>query len=113
LAAQQNKAEGDYVIEKRKADSMRYTIDTTTEALANQISAITKVVENDSSLATRFLIEQKKLEHLSNLAKSSKSNNSYFFPEATSLIPNYKISGDLFNMNNNNISSREPTSLVK
>jgi regulator of protease activity HflC (stomatin/prohibitin superfamily) len=100
LIASKNKAEGDFLIEKRKADSQKYYVDATTTALVNQLEVVTRALNNDKDLAVKFLIEQKKLEHLSSLAQS-KNNNTYFFPEG-SLIPNYKVQGDMLAQSVNN-----------
>jgi regulator of protease activity HflC (stomatin/prohibitin superfamily) len=95
LESRKNQAEGDFIIEKRKADAAKYAMQANTEALARQIQELGRII-GSPGLASQFLIEQQKLKHLQVLAES-KGNNTYFFPE-NGLIPTAKMMGDLFNV---------------
>lgn len=92
LEAQKNQAEGAFITAQRTADGNKYAIQATTEALANQLTELTKVM-GSVTVASQFLIEQERLKHLQVLS-NNKNNNTYFFPE-NGLIPTAKMVGDL------------------
>ncbi len=94
LESRKNQAEGDYIIEQRKADALKYELDAVTKGLTNQIKAVTEAMNGNVTLASQFLVEQQKLKHLQLLGKVG-TNNTYFFPDGHNLVPTMKMVGDL------------------
>lgn len=94
LESRKNEAEGDFVVEQRRADAAKYAMQANTEALTEQLTELTRVM-GSCEAASNFLVEQQRLKHLQVLA-DSKSNNTYFFPQ-DGLLPTAKLVGDLLN----------------
>lgn len=94
LESRKNEAEGDFVVEQRRADAAKYAMQANTEALTEQLTELTRIM-GSCEAASNFLVEQQRLKHLQVLA-DSKSNNTYFFPQ-DGLLPTAKLVGDLLN----------------
>ena len=84
LESSKNKAEGRFILEQRKADAERYAKEQEAIALAEQIRVISTSI-GDETLSSRYLLEQRKLDHLSALANGN-NNSTYFLPESDKLF---------------------------
>lgn len=86
LASAKNKAEGEFILEQRKADAVRYYKEQEAIALSEQINVITKsMVDCKSREATNFLVEQAKIQHMKAIAQG-KNNTTYVLPNVERLL---------------------------
>lgn len=95
LEATKNEAIGLLIKEQKSADADRYKMEQYSKGLQIQIEDLVEVLGSQNE-ASRYLIEQSKLTHLSSIG-SGHNNSTYFMPDPSSnIIPTSKIVGDLF-----------------
>ncbi len=85
-------SEGLLISAKNKSDAMKYELATTSSGLSEQISCLAKTLGGDTIKASEFLLEMKRLEHLSKMAE--KDNKVYFMSEK-GLFPKAKVITDM------------------
>ena len=87
-------SEGLLISAKNKSDAMKYELATTSSGLAEQILGLAKQFDGDTIKASEYLLEMKRLEHLSKMAE--KDNKVYFMSDQ-GIFPKVKIITDLIN----------------
>lgn len=86
-------SEGMLISAKNKSDALKYELSATSSGLAEQISSLAQQFGGDTIKASEYLLEMKRLEHLSKMAE--KDNKVYFMSDK-GLFPHAKVVGDLF-----------------
>lgn len=89
-------SEGELISKKNLADAEKYSIETKTEALLNQIDTLKKILETNENVVN-YLLENKRIEEFGKISLSQ--NKEVFFINPKGLVPNTKIVGDIFNKN--------------
>lgn len=86
-------SEGLLISAKNKSDAFKYELTATSSGLADQISSLAEKFNGDTVKAGEYLLEMKRLEHLSKMAE--KDNKVYFMSDS-GIFPKAKIVSDLF-----------------
>lgn len=87
-------SEGLLISAKNKTDALKYDLTETSNGLSDQIKCLAHNFQGDTNKASLYLLETRKLEHLSSLAKT---NNNVYFMSPEGIFPNIKLMGDMFN----------------
>lgn len=87
LQAQKNKAEGDYIKIVKESEAHKEALRLESEGLAIQLDKISSVLNNDSLLATKLLMELKRIDQFSKIA--SGNNNTIYFAKDGNLDKGY------------------------
>ncbi len=85
-------SEGLLISAKNKAEAMRYEMNTTSDALSEQIDKLTSKL-GSAELAANYLLEMKRLEHLQQISNSS--NNQVYWMDPKGIYPTAKVISDL------------------
>ncbi len=85
-------SEGLLISAKNKAEAMRYEMNTTSDALSEQIDKLSTKL-GSAELAANYLLEMKRLEHLQQIANSS--NNQVYWMDPKGIYPTAKVISDL------------------
>lgn len=85
------KSEGLLISAKNKAEAHKYELTTTSSGLSEQIKSLAEQFNNDSILASKYLLEMKRLEHLQEIAKT---NNKVYFVPPDGMFPSTQIFTD-------------------
>ncbi len=85
-------SEGLLISAKNKAEAMRYEMNTTSDALSEQIDKLSTKL-GSAELAANYLLEMKRLEHLQQIANSS--NNQVYCMDPKGIYPTAKVISDL------------------
>lgn len=86
-------SEGLLISAKNKAEAHKYELTTTSSGLSEQIKSLAEQFNGDTILASKYLLEMKRLEHLQELAKT---DNKVYFMSPDGVFPNTKVFGDMF-----------------
>ncbi len=87
-------SEGLLISAKNKSDAMKYELSATSSGLAEQIEGLAKQFNGDTLKASEYLLEMKRLEHLSKMAE--KDNKVYFMSDQ-GIFPKARIVTDMMN----------------
>ncbi len=87
-------SEGLLISAKNKAEANKYELTTTSSGLSEQIKSLAEQFNGDSLLASKYLLEMKRLEHLQEMAKK---NNKVYFVNPESVFPSAQVFGDILN----------------
>jgi hypothetical protein len=72
-------------MQQRLADAERYTKEQEATALVLQLKMVQEAMGGNSELAAQYLLEQRKLDHLSSIARGT-NNSTYFLPEGDKVL---------------------------
>lgn len=78
LQAKRNQTDAEFYKEQKQADAKKYAIETETSAVSDQMKELTKLLRTPDRV-TSFLLESRRLTHLSSIAANS-GNKVYFIP---------------------------------
>lgn len=84
-------SEGQSISLKNLADAEKYTVETKTIALSNQINTLKEILETNENVVN-YLLETKRIEEFGKIASSK--NKEVFFVDPKGLIPSSKIIGE-------------------
>jgi regulator of protease activity HflC (stomatin/prohibitin superfamily) len=87
-------SEGLLISAKNKSDAMKYELSATSSGLAEQIEGLSKQFKGDTLKASEYLLEMKRLEHLSKMAE--KDNKVYFMSDQ-GIFPKARVVTDMMN----------------
>ncbi len=87
-------SEGLLISAKNKSDAMKYELSATSSGLAEQIEGLAKQFNGDTLKASEYLLEMKRLEHLSKMAE--KDNKVYFMSDQ-GIFPKARVVSDMIN----------------
>ncbi len=87
-------SEGLLISAKNKSDAMKYELSATSSGLAEQIEGLAKQFNGDTLKASEYLLEMKRLEHLSKMAE--KDNKVYFMSDH-GIFPKARVVTDMMN----------------
>jgi regulator of protease activity HflC (stomatin/prohibitin superfamily) len=85
-------SEGLLISAKNKAEANKYELMTTSSGLSEQIKSLAEQFNGDTILASKYLLEMKRLEHLQEMAKT---NNKVYFVNPDSVFPSAQVFGDI------------------
>lgn len=91
--SKQHQADGEFYTSTKVTDALKYNIDMNTEALVTRIHVIKKTLPEltDSEVMT-IILEEKRLQHLCEIAQNPNGKNTYFvdpksaFPSVNTLL---------------------------
>ena len=84
-------SEGQSISLKNLADAEKYSVETKTMALTNQINTLKTILETNEAVVN-YLLETKRIEEFGKIANSQ--NKEVFFVDPKGLIPSSKIIGE-------------------
>ncbi len=87
-------SEGLLISAKNKSDAMKYELSATSSGLSEQIEGLAKQFNGDTLKASEYLLEMKRLEHLSKMAE--KDNKVYFMSDQ-GIFPKARVVSDMIN----------------
>jgi regulator of protease activity HflC (stomatin/prohibitin superfamily) len=76
---------------EQAAEADKYAVQKRGEALAAEVAALAAAFGGDAGAASAFLVEQGKLRHLQAIAGAGAHTNTYFVPDAASLLPSLAV----------------------
>ncbi len=87
-------SEGLLISAKNKSDAMKYELSATSSGLAEQIEGLAKQFNGDTLKASEYLLEMKRLEHLSKMAEKDKK---VYFMSDQGIFPKARVVSDMIN----------------
>lgn len=98
LIAARNLADANLLSTQKEAQGLKYKIEQETLALSEQLTVITKQLNNDHHLAIQYLLARRRFDELQAIANGN-NNSTYFINNQTEGIHSLKIFTDLQKQN--------------
>ncbi|CAF1283765.1 unnamed protein product [Didymodactylos carnosus] len=94
LVAAKNLADANLITAQKQAEGQRYLIEQETEALTQQLEAISKKLNNDHHLTVQYLLARRRFDELQAIANGN-NNSTYFINNQTEGVHGLKLFSDL------------------
>ena len=85
-------SEGLLISAKNKAEAHKYELTTTSSGLSEQIKSLAEQFNGNTLIASKYLLEIKRLEHLQEMAKT---NNKVYFVNPEGIFPSTQVFSDI------------------